>query len=271
MIITIDIADDPRISAYRAVRDRDLLRNASRFIVEGAIALERLISASRFPTESLLIAQNRISAITPILDRLPPGLPVYVADQSVMDAITGFHIHRGVLALAQRTQPLTVKHLLASLPSGASTVLVLIGLSNHDNVGACFRNAAALGANAILLDETSCDPLYRKSIRVSAGAALSLPFVHTGSDTEILNAVFAAGFTPWALSPTDGAPLSSCAPPHRVALILGAEGPGLSETFMSKCRRISIPMEGGMDSLNVATAGAIALSHIHSHRLTSQT
>ncbi|MEQ1782377.1 MAG: RNA methyltransferase [Hyphomonadaceae bacterium] len=265
MIINLDTADDPRIAAYRAVRDRDLIR-ADRFIVEGAIALERLLTASRFPVESLLLAANRIDALAPILTHLPPHIPVYVTPQAVMDGVTGFPIHRGILALAKRTPPQTPEQLIASLPPGPLTLLVLIGLSNHDNVGGCFRNAAALGADAVLLDKASCDPLYRKSIRVSSGAALSLPFAHAGTGADIIASLLSAGITPWALSPSDGKPLITCEPPQRLALVLGAEGPGLPADLMARCTRVSIPMAGDMDSLNVATAGAIALSHVLSKR-----
>ena len=270
MIIALDTADDPRIAAYRAVRDRDLIRHDGRFIVEGAIALERLLTASRFPVESLLLADNRVAPLAPILAHLAPDIPVYVTPQSVMDGVTGFPIHRGILALARRTQSQTTEQLIAGLPAGPLTLLVLIGLSNHDNVGGCFRNAAALGASAVLLDETCCDPLYRKAIRVSSGAALSLPFAHTGSGAEIIAALVSAGTTPWAFSPSDGAPLTLCDPPQRLALVLGAEGPGLPTDLMARCTRISIPMAGDMDSLNVATAGAIALSHVLMQRTTSR-
>ena len=266
MIITLDTADDPRIAGYRAVKDRDLIRHDGRFIVEGGIALERLLTASRFPIESLLLAANRVEPLSPLLAGLQPDIPIFVTPQSVMDGVTGFAIHRGILALAKRTPAQTPAQLIASLPAGPLTILVLIGLSNHDNVGGCFRNAAALGASAVLLDETSCDPLYRKAIRVSSGAALSLPFAHAGSGAEILTSLIAAGVTPWALSPSGGEPLTSCEPPQRLALVLGAEGPGLPADLMARCQRVSIPMAGDMDSLNVATAGAIALSHVLSFR-----
>ena len=177
MIINLDTADDPRIAGFRAVKDRDLIRHDGRFIVEGAIALERLLTASRFPVESLLLAANRVDALTPILTHLPPDLPVYVTPQSVMDGVTGFPIHRGILALAKRTLPQTPQQLIATLPTGPLTLLVLIGLSNHDNVGGCFRNAAALGADAVLLDETSCDPLTanRSASRPAPRSAFRLP------------------------------------------------------------------------------------------------
>lgn len=266
MIIDLDTADDPRIAGYRAVKDRDLIRHDGSFIVEGAIALERLLTASRFPVESLLLAAKRVDSLAPILANLQSDIPIYVAPQSIMDGVTGFPIHRGILALAKRTQAQTPEQLIATLPPGPITLLVLIGLSNHDNVGGCFRNAAALGAGAVLLDETSCDPLYRKAIRVSSGAALSLPFAHAGTSADIIAALITARVTPWALSPSGGEPLTSCDPPQRLALILGAEGPGLPADLMARCTRISIPMAGDMDSLNVATAGAIALSHVLSNR-----
>lgn len=269
MIIPLASTDDPRIAAYRAVRDRDLIR-ADRFIVEGAIALERLITASHFPIESLLLADKRVDALAPILADLPPGIPIYVTPQEIMDGVTGFPIHRGILALARRTAPQTTAGLIATLPPGPLTLLVLIGLSNHDNVGGCFRNAAALGASAVALDSTSCDPLYRKAIRVSSGAALSLPFAHAGAGADILSALIAADITPWALSPSNGQPLTTCEPPERLALILGAEGPGLPADLMARATRVSIPMAGDMDSLNVATAGAIALSHVLTRRQAQQ-
>ncbi len=265
--VPIRITDpaDPRLAAFRDLKDSALDRHGC-FIVEGAIALERLIRASRFPVQSLLIAEARQGPLAPLLEYLSPKVPVYVASQPVMDAIAGFHIHRGVLALARRTPGQTPQELVASLPSGPVTLCVLVGLSNHDNVGACFRNAAALGADAVLLDETSCDPLYRKSIRVSSGAALTLPFARGGSGQSLLATLVEAAIAPWALSPTNGAPLHTLTPPGRLALILGAEGPGLPADLMGQARRVSIPMSAGMDSLNVAAAGAIALAHVFSRR-----
>ena len=117
-----------------------------------------------------------------------------------------------------------------------------------------------------MLDAPSCDPLYRKSIRVSSGTALSLPFAHSGDGASILSALEAAEHRTWALTPLDGEPLQSVAPPPRLALVLGAEGPGLPPALMDRCRRVSIPMSPGIDSLNVATAGAIALAHVFSSR-----
>jgi tRNA G18 (ribose-2'-O)-methylase SpoU len=265
MIIPVASADDPRVAAYRAVRERDLLRGDARFIVEGKVTVARLVEASRFPLESVFLAENRVEGLTALLARLDPTVPVYMAPQGVMDGITGYHIHRGVLAMARRVREQSVEQLVSELtaePGRSLTLLTLIGLSNHDNVGGCFRNAAALGADAVFLDETSCDPLYRKSIRVSAGTALSLPFARSGDGTALLSALDAAGLEMWAMSPSGGEPLHAIAPPPRLAIVLGEEGHGLPEALMVRCRRVSIPMAAGVDSLNVATAGAIALAHV---------
>ena len=245
------------------VKERDLARSDGRFIVEGQVTLGRLIEASRFPVESLFLAESRVEPLQPVLAKLDPAVPVYAASQAVIDDVAGFHLHRGVLALARRGPEMTCETLIAGF-SGRSplTLLTLVTLANHDNVGACFRNAAALGADALLLDDASCDPLYRKSIRVSAGTALSLPFARSGDGASILAALEAAGIEPWALTPSGGEPLQSLKPPPRLAILLGAEGPGLPPAIMDRCRRVSIPMTAGIDSLNVATAGAITLAHV---------
>ncbi len=269
MFIPITTLDDPRIAPYRDVKDRDLHRRDNLFIVEGKITVSRLIERSRFEIVSLFLADTRLDPMAPALARLDPAIPTYTAPQAIMDAIAGFPLHRGVLALARRNPSPTTADLLATLKP--QTLLVLVGLSNHDNVGACFRNAAALGANAVLLDETSCDPLYRKSIRVSAGTALSLPFAHSGTGDDIIAALKSASYQCWSLTPTNGAPIHSVTPPQRLALILGPEGPGLPADLMDQTTRITIPMTKGVDSLNVATAGAIALSHVLGARLNQAT
>ena len=267
MIVPVASASDPRLAPYAAVKDRDLARRDGRFIVEGRVTLQRLIEASRFPVESLFLSETRVKALAPLLWKLDPQIPVYTTPQSVMDGVTGFHLHRGVLAVARRGAEIDCGALIANLRAPQLTLLALIGLSNHDNVGACFRNAAGLGADAVLLDATSCDPLYRKSIRVSAGTALSLPFARSGDGASLIAALGAAGLETWALTPSGGEPLQRLTPPARLAVIVGAEGPGLPLDLMNRMRRVSIPMVDGVDSLNVAAAGAIALSHVFSRRL----
>lgn len=265
MITWIEAADDPRLAPYRALKDNEVARDTNGFIVEGAIALGRLIDAGRFPIVSLFLSETAASRLAPLLERVDPSVPVYVASQPAMDDVAGFHIHRGVLALARRQPERTAAALLAQAANAPLRLVVLIGLSNHDNVGACFRNAAALGADAVLLDASSCDPLYRKAIRVSSGAALSLPFAHGGTGEELVSLLVANEVTCWALTPSGGSRLASTSPPARLALLLGAEGPGLPESLMQRSLRVSIPMAAGMDSLNVATAGAIALAHVMGH------
>ena len=263
MIVYVAEPRSPALAPYAAVRDRDLARRDGLFVVEGQIALEHLVTAGRFPVESVLIGESRQAPLAGLLQGLDPQLPVYVVPQATMDAVTGFHIHRGVLAMARRLPPASVAEVA---PAGAATLLGLIGLSNHDNVGGCFRNAAAFGADAVLLDETSCDPLYRKSIRVSSGAALSVPFAHGGRGEAMVDELMQRGFECWSLTPSGGEPLQALQPPQRLALLLGAEGPGLPDALMDRTRRVTIPIAAGFDSLNVATAGAIALAHVFSAR-----
>jgi tRNA G18 (ribose-2'-O)-methylase SpoU len=266
MIVPLTTADDARLAPYRAVKERDLVRASGAFIVEGKVTLTRLVDASRFEIISLFLAESRVAPMMDLLARLDRQVPVYTAPQAVMDQITGFHIHRGVLALARRGREPDVASLLEARDGQSLTLLALIELANHDNVGACFRNAAALGADAVLLDQGSCDPLYRKSIRVSAGTALSLPFARSGRGSDLVEALQNANVACWALSPSGGEPLFDLSPPPRLAIVLGAEGPGLSAELIQRCRRVSIPMAAGIDSLNVATAGAIALAHVFARR-----
>lgn len=266
MIIRVEAPDDPRLAPYRALKDNEIARGFGGFIVEGAIALERLIDSGRFPLTSVFLSERAAERLASVLTRIDPAIPVYVAAQDSMDEVAGYHLHRGIMALAQRTTRQTADELLGAFAGKPLTVLVLVGLSNHDNVGACFRNAAALGADLVLLDDTCCDPLYRKAIRVSSGAAIAMPFAHGGTGEEIISALISHEIECWALTPTGGEPLGSTKPPSRLALVLGAEGPGLPNDLMQRCRRISIAMAGGMDSLNVATAGAIALAHAMTSR-----
>ncbi|MBV9076841.1 MAG: RNA methyltransferase, partial [Methylobacteriaceae bacterium] len=158
--------DDPRLAPYRCIRERDLAGRDGRFVIEGEVVLRLALSdRCRFAVESVLLAAPRVAALEPLLARRP-DLPVYAVERNVMSAVAGFPMHRGVLAIGRRGPTPVADALMKELPE-PSAVLVLIGLANHDNVGACFRNAAAFGAAAVLLDETSCDPLYRKAIRVS--------------------------------------------------------------------------------------------------------
>jgi tRNA G18 (ribose-2'-O)-methylase SpoU len=261
VLIAVDDADDPRLEPYRAVRERDLIGREGRFVAEGEVVLRVLLTRSHFPVESVLVSQKRAGALASLLARVLPEIPVYVAPHGVMSGIVGFPIHRGLLAIGRRAPARSAAELLAGF-TPAATVLGLIGLANHDNVGGIFRNAAAFGADAVLLDETSCDPLYRKAIRVSVGGALIVPFARGGTAGEMLAALLDGGFEAVALSPAGAEPLGTYRRVPRTALLLGAEGPGLPQEVLARTRTVRIPMADGFDSLNVATASGIALHHL---------
>lgn len=257
-IIRIDDPADPRVASYLSIRERDLAGRQGRFIAEGKVVLNVLFSAARFETESVLVLENRLAGLADTLPLAPPSMPVYAASQPVMDAIAGFHIHRGILAVGRKREADNPETLIASLPARA-LVVVLVGLSNHDNVGAIFRNAAAFGADAVLLDETCCDPLYRKAIRVSVGAALKVPFAVAADAGSIVELLDKAGFGQVALSPSGAADIRDAPRPDRLALYLGTEGDGLPDDLLSRLQTVRIGMAEGFDSLNVAAASAIAL------------
>lgn len=262
--VAIDDPADPRLAPYTAMRERDLVGRAGRFIVEGEVTLRVMLSGrARFGLESVLLAPERLDGLEEVLRRLPEGVPLYTATKPVMSAITGFPIHRGVLAVGLRGPEVE-----PDLPPAPASVLVigLVGLTNHDNVGGLLRNAAAFGADAVLLDAATCDPLYRKAIRVSAGAALTVPFRRLDDADALLAYADRHGLTPLALSPGGGEILSGLARPDRTLLILGTEGPGLPPALMARLRTVRIPMAADFDSLNVATAGAIALHHLTTSR-----
>ncbi|HXQ09548.1 MAG TPA: RNA methyltransferase [Caulobacteraceae bacterium] len=263
-IVAIAAPDDPRIAAYREVRERDLAGRKDGFIAEGEVVLRVLLSpGARCKPKSLLIAENRLARLEPLIAELDTAIPVYAASQAVMNAIVGFPIHRGMLALGERPPDPGAGVLLAGLPPRA-LVMVLFGVANHDNMGGLFRNAAAFGVDAVLLDPRSCDPLYRKAIRVSVGATLRAPFARLAEGEDALALLEGAGFTPLALSPSGAEPVAAVVRPARAAVLFGAEGPGLPPDLLARARTLAIPMAAGWDSLNVAAASAIVL-----HKLTS--
>ncbi len=259
--IPIDDPDDARVAAYRDVRERDLVGRQGRFVAEGKVVLNVLFAARRFEAESVLVLENRLAGLAATLTAAPSDLPVYVASSAVMDAIAGFHIHRGILALGRKRAPLSVDETLATLPARA-LVVALVGISNHDNMGAIFRNAAAFGADAALLDDTCCDPLYRKAIRVSVGAVLKVPFTVGGNAQDLSAGLARRGFDQIALSPNGAADIRDVPRSDRMALFLGTEGEGLPVPLLSQLQTARIAMAKGFDSLNVAAASAVAL-----HRL----
>lgn len=259
--IFIDDPADPRIEPYRHVRERDLVGRAGLFVAEGRVVIEKLIAAPACRADSLLVAAHRLDGIADLLARLGEDVPVFAASQRVIDAIAGFPLHRGLLAIGRRLDPPDAERLLAAL-SPRADIVVLNGIANHDNMGGIFRNAAAFGAGAILLDPTCCDPLYRKAIRVSVGAALLVPFARTGTSGALLALLDRHRFDTIALSPRGATPLAGLVGGRRNAVLLGAEGPGLPADLLARARTVRIPMARGFDSLNVATASGIVLHHL---------
>jgi tRNA G18 (ribose-2'-O)-methylase SpoU len=258
-IVPVSDPADPRLAPYLRVRERDLVGRRGEFIAEGEVVLRVLLGGgARCRASSLLVAQNRLPRLRPLLEGLEA--PVYVAGQAVMDAVVGFPIHRGLLAHGLSPPDPGAEALLASLPRRA-LVVALFGVSNHDNMGGVFRNAAAFGADAVLLDGACCDPLYRKAIRVSVGAALKVPFARIGPYRDVLALLERAGFEAVALSPGAAEQLSDIARADRVALLLGAEGPGLPDDVLARARPVGIAMAPGWDSLNLAAASAVVLHH----------
>ncbi len=258
-LFRIDNADDPRIAAYRNIRERDLVGRDGRFIAEGAVVLN-VLAGSGHKIESVLLLENRASGVTQLLAGLSPSVPVYIASQDVINAIAGFHLHRGILAMAARRPEPGLENLLAALPLDA-LVVVLSAISNHDNMGSIFRNAAAFGVNAVILDQQCCDPLYRKSIRVSVGGVLKVSFAKAVDLESLCSALSENGYALAALSPQGEFTVDSLPRMGKRALILGAEGTGLPEKILRTLPTYRISMSVAFDSLNVATASGIALYH----------
>ena len=267
------------LEPYVRLRDRDLAgRTDGLFVAEGEVVVRVLASArqTRFRVRSLLVEQRRVETLRDVLDGLGDDVPAYVVAQDVMNDVVGFAIHRGILALGERGAPLAPESLLAGAATGTGTgtgggaalAIGLVGLTNHDNVGSVFRNAAAFGARGVLLDAATCDPLYRKSIRVSVGGALVVPFARCKSEEEMLDTIEHAGWEALSLSARGEEMLDHvvAAPPVRRGssdggrvLLMGTEGAGLPAHVLARTRRVRIDMTPALDSLNVAVASGIAL------------
>ena len=261
-VIPIERLDDPRIDAYQDIKDRDLERRRGLFVVEGRGTLRCLIEKSSLRPRSVLLGDPALAALADVLACLDPDVPIYRAPRQVLEAISGVAIHRGALALVERPPARERDRFIDALPEGDSRLIVLEGLTNHDNVGGMFRNAMAFGVDGALLCPRCCDPLYRKAIRTSMGGSLCIPFARATAWPDDLERLRARGYTIAALDPAGEVALgdASLEWPRRLALVVGTEGPGISpETRAAADLRIRIEMRPGIDSINVATAAAIAL------------
>lgn len=218
--------------------------------------LTELLGAGALIRAGALIGADALTA-TGVAETGTATVPFYRVDPAVLEQIAGFHLNRGVLGVARRPAPLTVAGVI---DPGARTVVVLEGVNDHENIGSIFRNAAGLGVDAVIVGDGCADPLYRRSIRVSMGHVLRVPFASTQAWPQDLQLLTEAGFTLVALTPGEEAvPLSEAVTGAKTAFLVGAEGPGLAEHTMRRCDvRAAIPMSRDTDSLNVATAAAIA-------------
>ena len=253
---------DARLALYRDLKDSALRRSAELaqgvFVVEGKLALEAVL-ASPYPLRSLLVLRRRFHVLEGLV--LPPAVTIYGVDDDVMAAVTGFDVHRGLLGVAERLPLEAPGDLLNRISS--TSVVVVEGVNDQENLGAIFRNAAAFGSGAVLLDPTCADPLYRRTVRVSLGHVLRVPFTRLAPWPGSLNLLANAGYALLALTPEGHAEAVDAVARElsgsQVALVVGAEGPGLSQATLRMCRQVRIPMAAGIDSVNVAAATAVAL------------
>ncbi len=262
VLVRVDDPDDPRLADFLRLTDMALRTKVEPerglYMAESEKVIRRALDAGHRP-RAFLMAPRWVDEWPDLLARAErEGAPVYVGEYPVIRALTGFHLHRGVLASMQRPAPRT----LAEVVRGARRVLVLEDIVDHTNVGALFRSAAGLGVDAVLVTPRCADPLYRRSIRVSMGTVFQVPWARLDPWPDGVEALRAAGFTVAALALGEdaiGLDDFAAAAPERVALVLGTEGDGLALRTVAACDHVvRIPMSGGVDSLNVAAAGAVA-------------
>lgn len=254
----VDDPADPRLADYIGLTDvvRRVRHEPAEgfFLAEGQLVMRRAAQAGCRP-RSLLLAPNRVEDLLPELQAL--DCPAYVASAEVLHAVTGYHVHRGALAAFDRPPLREASQVLAS----ARRVLVLEDVNSPTNLGAVFRSAAGLGMDAVLLSPTSCDPLYRRAVRVSMGEVFAVPYAYLEPWPAALTTVRAAGFRVLAMTPAaDAVRIEDVelGGEDRAALLLGAEGPGLTAAALDASDlRVRIPMTVGVDSLNVAAAAAV--------------
>ncbi|MCU1498624.1 MAG: putative tRNA/rRNA methyltransferase [Acidimicrobiales bacterium] len=263
--VVVTDADDRLLADFVALGDpatrRRVEREGGYFVVEGLVAIDRLLDLPEWRVRSFALLPRVAERLA---DRLAGvDAPIAVAEADVLRRVVGFDIHRGALASVERRSPRPAAELVA----GGRLFVVAEGVNDHENLGALYRNAAAFGADAVLLDPTSADPFYRRSVRVSLGNVLAVPTGALGPVPAGLQQLQQAGVTVVALTPAGDVALRDLDPatvgPGPVAVLVGAEGPGLGRAALEAAtHRVAIPMAAGVDSVNVATAAAIALHHL---------
>jgi tRNA G18 (ribose-2'-O)-methylase SpoU len=271
--ITITELSDSRVDAFRNVRDADMRGRDDLFMAESELVLRRLL---QYPNRlhSLLLSTPKYERLRDALIPLPESVPVYVADLPLIHEIAAFHIHRGVLAAGRRPTPdsLSLDRALGHLRGrSSSTVLLAEGITNVDNMGALFRNAAAFEVGGIVLDPNCCDPLYRKAIRVSMGHVLSIPYAVSRDwphDLERLKNQWNLTLVA-AESGARSIPIWTIPATPRIGLLFGSEGQGLSAASLAHCETVcEIPMADNVPSLNVAVASAVFLYELQRNAAT---
>lgn len=253
---------DPRLDDYRGLTDVALRRRIEPerglYMAEGAKVIERALAAGHRP-RSVLTSERWLPGIRHALEAAGIDAPVHVAPEAVMESVTGYQVHRGALAAMERP----VLPSLEEIARDARRIVVLEGIVDHTNVGAIFRSAAGIGADAIVAAPTCADPLYRRSVKVSMGTVFQVPWTRADEWPGALNELRDRGFVVAALALADdavGLDEFAAAGHDRVALVMGAEGDGLSRAALQAADAVlTIPMAGGVDSLNVAAASAVAL------------
>lgn len=269
-VIRIDDGADARLADYAGVREPARLRDRGLLIAEGRFVVRRLFDSGRISVRSLLLNDAALNGLGDLLEDAGASLDVYVASPDVITAATGFNMHHGCLALAERPAEVSME---AVLPA-SQLVVVLERVVDADNVGSVFRSAEAFGVDAVLLSPGCGDPCYRKAIRTSSGAALVVPFAPAAPWPDALDQLRASGFVTAAATPGGGAVdigafVDTAAARGRIAVLLGTEGHGLTAEALARADlRLRIPMSssGALDSLNIATAAGILLQRLHEVR-----
>ncbi|MGZ0710945.1 TrmH family RNA methyltransferase (plasmid) [Coraliomargarita sp. W4R53] len=260
-IVSITSAEDPLLADYRDLTDVALRRvlepEGGLYIAESAKVIGRAIAAGHRP-RSVLVQEKWLPDVEMVLGA-HPDTPIYVVEPLIAEQLTGYAVHRGALAAMHRPALPSVSDVLAS----ARLVVILEDIVDHTNIGAIFRAAAGLGADAVLVSPRCADPLYRRSVRVSMGTVFQVPWTRLPEWRTAEGMLHDAGMHLAALALTDDAvalDVFTASRPERVALMLGAEGDGLSRNAIAAADTVvTIPMAGGVDSLNVAAASAVAL------------
>lgn len=255
-LVRIESDADERLSDFRNVPDPDLLVRRGLFVAEGRLVVARLLG-SGLATRALLVTEAALATLGDSISH--SEVPVYVVTQAVMNSVAGFNFHRGCLAIGVRPSARDLRHVIG----GARRLVVLERVGNVDNVGAIFRNAAAFGVDGVLLQADCADPLYRKAIRTSMAASLKIPYA-TVAWPDALQELREAGWATVAMTPASDAPLlgqvAAMLADRPIAIVLGHEGDGLTAEARRACTHCArIAMADDVDSVNVATAAAIAL------------